>query len=37
MAAHPWQGAKAGYLVQHNGPGVRMVDGVDVRPYRPKA
>lgn len=34
VAVHHWPGAVSGYLVEHDGPGVPCVDGLDVRPFK---
>lgn len=34
VAIHEWPGAVAGYMVEHDGPGVPMIDGLDVRPFK---
>lgn len=34
MAIKEWSGARAGFMIEHDGPGVSIIDGWDVRPYR---
>jgi len=34
VAIYPWQGSRAGFMVEHDGSGPPVIDGFDVRPFR---